>query len=282
MFRKVLVPLDGSEVSARILTFLEPIIELKGASIVALSVESDPPPGPQGEASGAWSQGVDALQRQSAAVSAIRRQGDPAEEILAVACSEGVSLIAMSTHGRTGISRLVRGSVAERVLRSADTPVLLVNPFTKPHAQDSQISRILVPLDRSATSAAVIPEVAQLAQAYSSHVTLFHVANPELHESPMAERRETERDKVFREQAAIHVRQLAEAGVQATVKVVFEFGAAAQILAAVEDQAIDLVALTTHGRSGMSRWLFGSVAEHVIRQCRAPLLVKRIAEAESR
>ena len=56
-----------------------------------------------------------------------------------------------------------------------------------------------------------------------------------------------------------------------------EFGPAGQILAAVQREGIDLVALTTHGRAGVSRWIYGSVAEAVIRECRVPLLIKRVA-----
>jgi len=272
MFRNVLIPLDGSDLSARVVNFLEPILRLDVSSIIALHVEGEP----AAEKSAAHSDAVEGL-RQFTSLRLMERQGDPTKEILAVAREEEASLIAMSTHGRTGLSRIVQGSVAERVLRAADVPVLLVNPFAKAQPEGSPIRRILVPLDGSATSAAVIPQVAQLAKVYGSHVTFFHVASPESHESPSGELREAAREKLFREQTAQYVDQLAEAGVRAAVQVQFEFGAASRILTAVENHAVDLVALTTHGRSGVSRLLFGSVAEHVVRQCRAPLLVKRIA-----
>ena len=86
---------------------------------------------------------------------------------------------------------------------------------------------------------------------------------------------ESERRRVFEESVQAFRDDLAHTDTPCSVQVVFAFSPAARILATVEDRAIDLVALTTHGRSGPSRWLYGSVAEHVVRECRAPLLVVR-------
>ena len=261
MFQTVLVPLDGSELSAKVVGFLEPLLQLEATSLVTLHVKGGPTgrpvPGPPG-------------------AKALEREGDPAVEILAAARDEQVSLIAMSTHGRSGVARLVRGSVAERVLRGAQVPVLLVNPFTQPSNDGGALRRILVPVDASNLSTSVLPEVTELAKVYDAHVILFHVCAPSASDSPLAERREAERKAELREQMEPHLARLDAEGVAASFRVVFEFGAAEQILAAAEASDVDLVALTTHGASGLSRWLFGSVAEHVVRECRAPLLIKRI------
>jgi nucleotide-binding universal stress UspA family protein len=279
MFRKVLVPLDGSDRSATALDFLKPVLQIGSASIVVLRVldEGQSRPGPAADSGpDHFSDRLDRLE-SVAEISSLERRGDAAQQILAVAAEQGVSLVVMATHGRTGLSRLVRGSVAERVLRNSAVPVLLTNPFTKPTATESPIRRILVPLDGSPLSAAVVPLVADLARVYGSRVTLFHVALPESHESPQAEDRERIGEEEFREWARPFVSQLEDAGAAVSVKVVHEFGPADQILKRVDDRAVDLVALTTHGRSGLDRWLYGSVAELVVRQCRAPLLVKRTA-----
>ncbi len=271
MFGNVLIPLDGSELSGKVVGFLEPILQSDGSSCIALHVASDG----EGGVSTAHPASVDALKRL-APVRVVERRGDPADEIVAAAREEDASLIAMSTHGRTGLSRLIRGSVAERVLRGADVPVLLVSPFARPQPDGSPIDRILVPLDGSPTSAAVLADVARIATVYGSRVTLFHVANPGTHESIKGELREAAREELFREQAAQYVHQLEEAGARATIEVVFEFGVASRILDAVEHRWTDLLAITTRGRSGIGRWLFGSVAEELVRRCRAPLLVKRV------
>lgn len=260
MFQTVLVPLDGSELSAKVVGFLEPLLQLEATSLVTLYVKDDPSARPVPAPPG---------------TKALEREGDPAVEILAAARDEQVSLIAMSTHGRSGVARLVRGSVAERVLRGAQVPVLLVNPFTQP--ADARLRRILVPVDASDLSTSVLPEVTELAKAYGSHVILFHVCAPSAGDSPQAERREAERRAELREHMEPYLARLDAEGVAASLRVVFEFGAAEQILAAAEANDVDLVALTTHGESGLSRWLFGSVAEHVVRECRAPILIKRIS-----
>jgi len=272
VFQKILVPLDGSELASRVLDYLEPVLALEAASLVVLRVRPKGTPSPEGES--------DPLAARLASlnpktpIKRIERQGDPAAEILAAAEEEGASLVALSTHGRTGLARLVRGSVAERVLRNAQTPVLLVNPFTE--STSSRFERILVALDGSAGSLEALDLVSQLAPLYRAEVVLFHVGNPDYRLTEAGERQEDVRASEFRSSIAPQVARLEASGVKVKVEVLVEFGPSGQILAAVQREGIDLVALTTHGRAGVSRWIYGSVAEAVIRECRVPLLVKRV------
>ena len=273
MFRKILVPLDGSELALKVLDYLEPVLALGASNLVVLRVRprGTSGPGPEPEQLSARLERLSVEHR----LQRIERDGDPAAEILAVVEGEGASLLALCTHGRTGLARLVRGSVAERVLRRVRVPVLLVNPFTQ--ASSARFERILVPLDGSETSLEVLDLVAEFASVYGAEVVLLHVGRPDYRVNAAGERLEEVRAAAFRAEIAPVVARLEATGLRVKVEVRIEFAPAEEILAAVQREGIDLVALATHGRSGASRWIYGSVAEAVIRECRVPLLVKRVA-----
>ncbi len=186
--------------------------------------------------------------------------GEAAQEVLDAAASFAPSLIVISTHGRTGEKRWTRGSVAERILQRAKQPVLMVSPFA-PQAERG-FSRILVPVDGSPEAAAVLPIATDVARAHRAELLLLHVvdAADESARDVGARLVEHERAKV----RGVGARGIVRTGPPA-----------ATILDVVDAERADLIALTTHGRSGTSRWLYGSVAELVIHHARTPLLVAR-------
>ena len=147
MFKKILVPLDGSELAEQILRHVETLARGTHAEIILfcvpvynyaatvtvpavygytplpLSIERD---AAVQEARRYLSKMRNELLRHDLSVSVQVREGDPAEAIIQFAHEADVDLIAMSTHGRTGLSRALFGSVAEQVVRGAGKPVLLV------------------------------------------------------------------------------------------------------------------------------------------------------------
>jgi len=164
---KVLIPLDGSALSQQVLKPIQRLLHPAASELILLRV-SDPPAGlmplpprpvslawtvPMYEslrdaerashpiyASQAWASVcarltdelaplVHGLQESGFSVSVAVRFGDPVEEIVRFVQTEGVGLVAMATHGRTGLRRLVLGSVAEGVLHQLQVPVLLIRPF---------------------------------------------------------------------------------------------------------------------------------------------------------
>lgn len=280
MVQKVLIPVDGSEVAASVLAPVGKLLD-DAATLVILRVVPERPAAEEEDLLDLAKGQLDALKatvhQEGLEVQTRVEHGDPAERIVDVAAQEQVDLVAMSTHGRTGVSRLVRGSVAERVLRSCPTPVLLCNPAALDEgAVSAGFRRILVPLDGSDTSAAILPHVERLAKAYGSTVTLLRVEPfvPSTVPSPLVLRDSW--DPAALEQTLAPYRdRLAEARVDVTVKATLGIEPV-EILAAAEDA--DLVAMTTHGRSGLSRWWFGSVAEQVLRHCTKPLLVVRSSD----
>jgi nucleotide-binding universal stress UspA family protein len=193
--------------------------------------------------------------------------GDAADMILRRAARTHPSLIAMATHGRSGPSRWVRGSVAQRVLRESPAPILMVNPAWRDEVQGIHFRRILVPIDGSERSASILPLVVEFAKVFEAEVILQRVWVPPTPDSAEAEREMASRLEPTRaelEEAGLVVRVRAGAG-----------RPAAEILDAAEEEDVDLVAMSTHGSSGPARWFYGSVTEKVLRRCSRPLLVKR-------
>jgi nucleotide-binding universal stress UspA family protein len=261
----VLVPVDGSELSERILVHVQRLLALADAEVLLLHVAPD---GPGLIDRKRIDELATELRSAGTNVRALVVKGDPAAMILAAARELGPKLIAMSSHGRSGIARFFRGSVAERVLRHADAPLLLANPLALPARQDLAIRKILVPLDGSELSAEILPIASDLARLFQAELLLFHavetVVVPDEIVSTVDDREAMEKE----------IEKLAERvkGVRVGTRVV-RGNPSLEILDAAREA--DLVALATHGRSGASRWAFGSVAEQVLRGCTRPLLVKR-------
>lgn len=297
MFERILVPLDGSATSDAVLfTVRRLLLANDGAEVVLLRIlepfahpraEQDERPGAGVETSALplrreaaerhladlvtrlVGEGVDARSEV--------RLGDPATEVVRAVEALDASLVAMASHGRSGPARWLLGSVAERVLRSCPCPLLLVNASAAEHSVHGVVfRRILVPLDGSALAARVVPLAGELARRAGAEVVLARFGWHPTSELPAASSialPETEDE--LRASLAPAQSTLAALGVPTRTRV--GYGAAAgQILDAVAAEEADLVAMTTHGRSGLDRWAFGSVAEKVLRACPVPLLALRV------
>jgi nucleotide-binding universal stress UspA family protein len=210
------------------------------------------------------------------------RTGEPAAAILREAEEFDPSLIVMSSHGRSGIARWLLGSVTERVLRGARHPVLVSTTKQEtPADTELRFARILVPLDGSALSASILPLVTEFAKTYEASVVLQHVL-PDLAAIPSAYSAVPSALPSMDDGHAVlapYVTQLENAGVPVSARVHID-RVAARLLDTAEEEKVDLIAMTTHGRSGASRWLFGSVAEKVLRHSPVPILALRTGEPE--
>jgi nucleotide-binding universal stress UspA family protein len=196
--------------------------------------------------------------------------GDADQAIANAATREQANMIGMSTHGRSGLDWLRFGSVAERVVRRAPVPVLLVRG--SPAWDEGGIGRILVPLDGSELSEAVLPVVAGLAGPFDLAIQLLHVVEQP---SPAPGRgaggksaAEAEAEAYLTAVAArleargLRVGATARAGMPAEV-----------IPAVAAETKCGLVAMSTHGRSGLERLFMGSVTERVLRAVTVPVLM---------
>lgn len=279
--KKILVPLDGSQLADGILKHVERLLGKEPCEVTLLRVLPPPDqveevPGQlelERKAAGAHLDTVKLrLEEVGAKVNTVTRHGDAAAEILFAIEEHGPELVAMSSHGRSGVMRWIRGSVAERVLRSAAAPVLLITARGLDAQIEQRFRRILVPLDGTEHSAAVLPLVERLAKLHGAEVILARIEweglNRPLLAAALAPEKVVESIRPYRDRLAEHgvgVRAIASQG-----------DSASQILDLAESEDVDLIAMTSHGRTGLIRAIEGSVSEKVLRHCRRPLLVVRV------
>ena len=209
------------------------------------------------------------------------------DEILRAA--QGSDLLVMGTHGRTGLSRIMLGSVTDRVVRTAPCPVLVAKhpdvvvelPWggtlrgRRRIPGTPRLRNILVPLDGSSLAETVLKDVKEAARAFEAVIHLLMVIAPPLTLSwlPGDDARPPERpeaeDYVRTKQQELRADGLmVEAAIQTG-------DAATQILEHADDRDADMIALATHGRGGLRRWLLGSVVEKVLYVSDRPVLLSR-------
>jgi nucleotide-binding universal stress UspA family protein len=277
MVEKVLVPVDGSSFSESILGRVRGLLSGAPVEVVLVRVLDESGTDGSQAADRAEAQAyLDSLKRhlveRGARVRCQVRTGDPAAEILACEREEEPALIAMSLHGRGGLDRWIRGSVAERVLRESHRPVLLANPRSRDASHEREdLHGILVPLDGTIPSTEALPLAEFVARAHGSEILLLHVTSPGPTLSPT-----DATNALAARHLEPHRRRLESRGIRARV-LVDSGNEAGGILRAAQEQDVGLVVMTTHGRSGISRWAFGSVSELVLRHCPIPVLVVRTA-----
>ncbi len=275
MFEKILVPLDGSEFGDRVLTQVRRVVLHPGTRVVlARAIPERAEPALVEEARAHLEKAKATLERERAKVETRILRGEPAAAVLELADEVQPSLVALSTHGRTGMKRWIRGSVAERILQASRFPLLMANPFAVGGSGELSFRRILVPLDGSLEASKILHLVHDVARTYESEVILAHVVDPTPGAPPDSAVPEPGQ---FETMLAHFGRSLGGVTVK---KAVLRGSPATELLDFAEREKVDLVALTTHGRSGTSRWLYGSVAEIVLHHVRTPILVLRTAGFE--
>jgi len=230
---------------------------------------------------------ADQLQEIGLNVDTIVRHGPAAEAIVDCAKQENIQQIVMVTHGYTGISRWTHGSVAERVLQSASVPVLMVRAQETPGDLQQPIpcQRILVPLDGSEMAEQVLLPTSLVAKAFEAEMILFRV--PIVYASgslmgewymPLEGTFETAKQdvQVYLDRVAGYLNKI---GVNASTAT--RIGPVAEsIVEYAQANHIDLIAMCTHGRTGLAQWALGSVADRVLRAGSIPILLVRATERE--
>jgi nucleotide-binding universal stress UspA family protein len=203
----------------------------------------------------------------------IATQGDPAEEILRKARELSSDLIVTGTHGRTGLRRMLAGSVAVSVLRGAPCPVLALRSVEKAR-KTNEIRVILHPTDFSVDSEAALRVARWLARDHGARLIVLHVA---VFEDLLAGTPVAEIDPRLDREALEDVRKRVEGpDLKHRVESLLRRGYAADgILQTAEEVSCDLIVMGTNGRTGLSRLLMGSVAEHVLAKADCAVLVAK-------
>ncbi len=213
-------------------------------------------------------------------------RGDPAAEVLAAARDVQARLIAMATHGRGGLGRWMLGSVADRVVRAATIPVLLIPARVVEQELRTAYTRLLVPLDGSPLSEAALPHAVALARLFGARLDLLtvvprpgHYIEGEAELWQAAERGDQAlliaAVRAAREQYLAHQCARLEQGGLDAVPLVAEGDVAETIIQTAQWRNADCIVMATHGRSGIARWVLGSVAAKVISAATVPVLLVR-------
>lgn len=294
--RPVLVPLDGSPVAEQALpvgaalarrlrvplhlvSVLEPTPVLATAEADFYGFELEP-------------EGREALHQYLAGVQVAARQTQDLEvlgEVVAGAAAEaladyveghGIGLVVMTTHARKGLGRLVLGSVADRLLRQLDVPVLLLHPRELP--QPTGFRRLLVALDGETDEPVLAAALGLGALARDAEYLLFRVAEPpipvltSLAASPSRLGQphvEADVERSARDHLEEVANRLRAEGHRVSWRMVRARSVAEQVVDLAEETGVDCIVAGTHGAAGFERLLVGSVADRIVRRAAAPVLV---------
>ncbi|MDH3899698.1 MAG: universal stress protein, partial [Gammaproteobacteria bacterium] len=266
MDNRILLPLDGTESVEEILLYVTSITPREATTITLLNVI----PGKDAGASGDAHAGDihEALDKAGWSVNRETRMGDPVDEIVKFAILLPATMLLMSTHGRSGLERVRDGSVTEQVLKQCPCPVFILHS-TRAEPADQRTEelfrRILVPLDGTKVSAAILECVERFAKMHDSEVVLFHDEMDSVEsEEDRAAIKATLQDQSVK---------LANTGLKVALDMTTYKRPIREILSKIDDMNIDLVSMATHGESGARRALDESVTAEVIRHSNCPLLV---------
>ena len=303
MYTRIVVPLDGSSLSEQVLPYVRQLAAGLSIPVTLISVVEPPPLGvaqglnPQlhehetdqltSRAKSYLDPVANALRDAGIDIMTGTPTGIPAQAIVDEAEKVPDTLIAMSGHGRSGVARWWLGSVADRVLHLTNNPMLIVRshgPEALTHAD--RFDRVVVPVDGSELAEQVLPHVVRMACGLGLTVELVSVisaraefrqmAVPEVYNpayEDIAKQAEKDSSRYLAQLAA----SLRAQGVPAVEERLLHGDPTACIIDAASETPDRLVAMTTHGRSGIGRWVLGSVADRVVRNSGDPVLLVRAA-----
>ena len=297
-FEKILVPLDGSPLAQAILPYVMLVAKGFRSHVILFHVaetaldHEDPDQKAHADetverirplAENYLAGVADEFRGEGIDVETKVAKGRAAAQIVEYAEQEDVRLIAMSTHGRSGLARLVMGSTVDRTLRACARPVLLVRPCDEGASGEAarRFSKIIVPLDGSNAAEAALPIAEELAKALGLEIILIQVIGIEIPVAfgavtpdswPVPTHLLERLDVVASGYLTGLANMLKNKGL--TVQWDVLRGAAGPRVVEFAKEAPDsLVAMTTHGHSGFRRWVLGSVADEVMRKGGDPVLV---------
>lgn len=283
MIERVLVPLDGSPLGERILPYVRGMLCRDDSDIIL--VHAAVPPSIENAVSIAdallasgqgYLEGVqERLAKDGVRVKTVCRVGSAAAVILKVAGEEKATMLALATHGHSGLKRRLLGSVAETLMRRSSVPVFVVRPFWSYEVLPGSLAKqdlppirhILLPVAGDDLALALLPSLIACARLFESRVLLLHVRA-----TAKKETGDSQEDQRGLETIVECTRRLEEQGV-ATLSLMEMGDPAHVILKVARSQHIDLIAMATHGRAGIDRLFKGSVTEKVLHESPCPMLV---------
>jgi len=296
MFEHILVPLDGSQLAEMALQPAITIARQIGGQVTLLNIPVRQQvilPSSAGYAPPVYGQTIEhALKSEEAYLAKIEnahadaaikfdtqvQEGDVAGVIVDTATTGAVDLIIMTTHGYSGFTRWMLGSVTERVLREAPCPVLVLR-------RAGQLKKAMITLDGSRLAEQALKSGVEIGHLLDCETTLLRVDQQEQLSSVemgflevasselCQELAQDDADRVsYYLECVASKFEIEETPLQ---KAVVKGKPAECILEFIEEQHIDLVSIATHGYSGLKRWTYGSVTEKILRKAECAMLIVR-------
>ena len=284
MLRKILVPLDGSTVAESVLPYVRGLAPSFGSHVEILGVGMGRKERRVNRLLEDYiSRAAAGLRSDSIKAEALLVYGSAADKILDYTVENDVDLIVMATHGRSGITRWWMGSVAEKVVSESATPVLLVRskrPRKAETARKSHFRKILAPLDGSDIGQAALPYVEILAKEIGASVSLLQVISPPgtIEASVLGGSDWRKFVKAMHDAAENYLGSIAEGLSGKGIKTTYEVltgDPADRIVEYAVDRKVSLIAMSTHGRTGLPRWVLGSVTDKVLHGAKMPMWLIR-------
>lgn len=308
MFKRILVPLDGSVRAEEALPFAARLARASHGSVILAQVVNIPteygmyaaapvsvaPSVIDADRTEAETYLSHVAKRELLAGLDVEREitlGLPAQDILNVITERQADAVVMCSHGRTGLTRWMLGSVAEHVSRHSPVPVFILREHDMPFvtsAQRTRRPRILVALDGSPVAEGALEPAASLAAVFGADLHLTLVVMPlEAMRENMPEALVVDGAKSYLDKVA-HRLMAEHDGLRVSWTVGVNVDTAAAIIRIAEggddtegagvSDGCDVIAMATHGRTGLNRWAMGSITERVLHATRRPMLIARVHE----
>lgn len=298
MYDNIMVPLDGSSLAEAILPYVSRLASGLNAKVILLTTIDPESPaflGGKKESDGGALSREQKLERSKTQardyltnlqgklavdVEFLVSEGSPAQCIIEEQERHGSDLIAMSTHGRTGIARGIIGSVTDKVIHASGGPVLVVRTEEEQEQPSSlDVNSLIVPLDGSDLSESVLPHAEELAKRLSLELILVEAINVKVQDvyfgggfyvdpTPLEEELVKGAEKYLEEVS----QRLRSNGVNVRWKTLLDVPAIA-VAQFARETPNSIIAMSTRGRSGFTRWIVGSVTEKVVREAGVAVLI---------
>ncbi len=294
MFRRILMPLDGSRLAecavscttALARTFRTPVTLLRVLE-KSQAADCSPPIDPldwhmcKTEAGAYLADLASRFEAEGVETESILKEGQPAQRILEAIEDKEIDLLVVSSHGRSGLNPWYAGSVFQKIAARARISIMIVRAYQESAeaSKGTRFDRILVPLDGSKRSEFALPPAVRLARDHASDLILTHVTCiPEMprRHPPSPEDRELSARLVQRNQEEMETHfesVLSRLPVKARIFLEPADDATLRLHELVGEQKADLVVMSAHGYSGKSKWTYGSVAHNFITYGTTPLLL---------
>jgi nucleotide-binding universal stress UspA family protein len=298
MYTRILMPLDGSKVAEQVLPYARFLVKALGIPAELFGVVdpetlvpfSNPAQGRHldtlvAETMSRIAGYLDATARsfQGSQVKCSVGKGRPEDEVIEKAAADQNTLIVMATHGRSGMQRWLLGSVADRILHGASNHLFLVRASDQGKTEgEAALKSVIVPLDGSALAEHSLPHVVEIAKKMRLEVVLVraYALPPAVsaedygyYSADLLDHLESEARDYLQQKEG----ELKQRGIEHVSAVVNTGYGAEEIITLARNTPDNLVAMCTHGRSGIKRWVLGSVTDRVVRHSGDPVLIIRAA-----